>query len=175
MSYKHHTIFTFVLVIVAFIFQAGCKNQESWHTYNNDTYKYSIDYPSGWSLNDQFKNDQLAMLKSPDGKVTISVLVGDSSGRNLDQQVNYYSSIIKGGSFFYQIVSDKTIKLQGIDARQRMVAYQDSKDTPKYVSIELYLIEKGKAFLLRCTATETDLKSLPPDYQRVLSTFKLNN
>jgi hypothetical protein len=175
MPYKHLPIFALGLVVAAFIFQAGCKNQEAWQTYNNDTYKYSIDYPSGWSLNDQFQNSQLAMLKSPDGKVAISILVSDSSGRTLDQQVNFYSSTIKSGSFFYQIISDKTIKLQGLDARQLMVAYQDSKDSPKYVSIELYFIDKGKAFLIRCTATETDLKSLPPDYQRVLSTFKLTN
>ena len=175
MPYKHYPIFAFGLIMVAFIFQAGCKNQEAWHTYNNDTYKYSIDYPSGWSLSDQFQNDQLAIIKSPDGRVTISVLVSESNGRNLDQQVNFYSSSIKSGSYFYQIVSDKTIKFQGIDARQLMVAYQANKDTPKYVSIELYLIEKGKAFLIRCTAIETDLSSLPPDYQRVLSTFNLIN
>lgn len=177
MLYKHFAIITFGLISAAFILLTGCQEQQgqqAWNTYKNDTYSYSIDYPPGWSLNEQFQ-DQMAVLKSPDGKVTISVLVSETNGRTLDQQVNFYTSSIRAGSFFYQVVSEKSVNFQGIDARQLMAAYQNNKDSPRYVSIELYMIEKGKAYLLRCTALEADLKSLSSDYQEVLSSFKLTN
>lgn len=172
MSYHYIRIFIIALITGSIIMLGGCQAKETWKTYMNDAYSYSIEYPSAWSLNEQFSS-QLAVIKSPDEKVMVSVLVSDSAGRNLDQQVTFYSSAVKAGSFYYQVVSDKSVKFQGLDARQLMVAYQNDKDSPRYVSIELYVVEKGRAYLLRCTALESELKTLPSDYQKVLSTFKL--
>lgn len=174
MSHKRCLIVTTWLITLAIGILAGCGNQETWSTYTNKNYGYSIEYPRGWSLSEPFQNRQMVVIKSTDEKETISVLVSESKGLNLDQQANFSTSAIRAGSYYYEIVSEESTKHQGIEAKELEVVFQSQKDSPRLNVKELYLIFKGQVYLVRFAISSADINSLQAIYQRVFSSFKLS-
>lgn len=152
----------------------GCIREEPWSKYVNNNFGYSIEYPAGWSLSEPFQNKQMVVIKSADGKETISVLANRNKGLSLDQQVSYNTTTTRLGSYDYQIISDNKVKQQGIEAEQLEVKYQSQKDSPRLSVMELYLINKEILYIVRFTTTAPDMTSSIPTYQRVFASFKLS-
>ena len=171
--YKRYLITGIGLIIFTIGILAGCENQEIWLTYTNKSYGYSIEYPHGWSVSEPFQNRQMAVIKNPDEKEIISVLVNANKGLTLDQEVNYYVYASKEGSYYYKLVSDENVKHQEIEARLLEIVFQSKADSPRLNVKELYLIDKDKFYLVRFATASANLNSLSPLYQRVFSSFKL--
>jgi hypothetical protein len=170
---RFFTVF-FVVTICAISLFAGCAGQASWPRYVNSNYAYSLEYPNGWSVSEPFQNRQMVVIKSPDDRDTISVLVNASKGSTLEQQVNYYINTTKIGSYAYKLVSDEAVDYQGIPARMLEVVYQGQKDSPALRVKEMYIISGGKLYLVRFSTRLNDLSSLSATYGRFFSSFKLS-
>ncbi len=164
----------FGVTIFAISLSTGCAGQASWPVYVNSNYSYSIEYPQGWSVSEPFQNRQMVVIKSPDERDTISVLVNSSKGSTLEQQVGYYINTTKAGSYAYKLVSDESIERQGIPARMLEVVYQGQMDSQALRVKEMYLISGGKLYLVRFSTKLNDLSSLSATYGRVFSSFKLS-
>lgn len=153
---------------------AGCAGQQSWPEYVNNNYAYSIEYPAGWSVSEPFQNRQMVVIKSPDERDTISVLVNESKGLTLDQQVSYYVNLTKMGSFYYKLISDEGVERPGNSARMLEIVFQGQKDSPALHVREMYLINGGKVYLVRFSTKLADLSSLQAVYGRVFTSFKIS-
>jgi len=161
------------LIVLTIAALSGCEKQETWRTYLNTNYNYSIDCPAKWSLSVPFENQQLAIFKSPDEKEVISILVSNTNGLSLDQSVNYYTGITKQGSYYYELISDLPVKQQGMDTRELEIVFQSQEDSPKLKVKELYIVYKANLYLIRFATAAPDLKPMTGIYQRVFTSFKV--
>jgi hypothetical protein len=171
--YKRYLNTGIGLIIFTIGILTGCENQETWLTYTNKSYGYSIEYPCGWSVSEPFQNRQMVVIKSPAEKEIISVLINANKGLTLDQEVNYYVYATREGSYYYKLVSDENVKHQKIEARLLEVVFQSQEDSQRLNVKELYLMDEGKFYLVRFATALADLNSLSPVYQHVFSSFQL--
>jgi hypothetical protein len=173
---RYHQLLRAILLITATVasLSYGCQNNVPWVIYDNKNYGYTVSYPKDWSVNEPFQNRQLVAIKSPDTKQTISVVVTSDKNMTLDQQVNFYMTTQRNGSYYYKLVSSQNIEIRGVDARQLETVYQDQSNSPRLFVKELYMINRGGLYIVRVSTEVDDPDMLSSLNKRVLDSFKFN-
>ncbi|MFA5937435.1 MAG: hypothetical protein WC822_06195 [Candidatus Paceibacterota bacterium] len=112
-------------------------NQQNYSKYTNPTYKYSLNYPMGWKINNT-NNDSISFSLNESFPPENLEIYASASGYNLATSENF----LKGRNVVYQ---KTTITIGGILSTK--LTYDDDQNTG-IVShrrlIDLYIPQKGK-------------------------------
>ena len=162
----------FVLATIIFFFLFKKDTANTWQTYTNTRYNFSVDYPADWSLGEISENNDGREITSPDGKVTCRAYAFANALQNeqgdpqtLDEFINW-------------LYDDPEYLLESSEATMaNHDAYETlSQDEAGPYRQSTYVIEPDTGYGFYCLYADLDLKEENKDnYQLLVDSFSIQN
>ncbi|MBM3155364.1 MAG: hypothetical protein FJ008_08560 [Chloroflexi bacterium] len=153
----------------------GISKTQNWKTYTNTKDKYTIQYPSSWSLvkvEPQYV-DKCTEWQNPDETVFISVWVDPKENRSLDEFANWYVGENKRlNIIFYKLVArvlTTHLGLEAIDIKELF----SPPGSAKYSCRTLIVSAKDSYYSIIVRAPESEYDSYVSVFDHVINSFSL--
>ena len=137
--------------------------------YTSNIDKYSIQYPSWWSVEEHIWAD----IMNPDETVFISVSVFPKENRGLDEEVVWGINRHKEHSFYYKLISNKRTTYQGFEAREIEAVYQTLEMIPSYRQKSLIILAGASYYEVSIRAPQWVYSSYSLVFDCALSSFHI--
>jgi len=147
---------------------------ESVCAYTNDRYGFSIDPPSGWTIEEpSWAAVAFVGPTIEDFRVNINIQV-ESTSLPLAQYVSASKTTILamyGGSDFILLAEGPRNRINNVDAYELVFTLTSSGRTVK--DKQVYLVNGGKGFVITYTALSTTYQEYLPDFETSVQTFNI--
>jgi hypothetical protein len=163
------TVFTFCVGLVVsaawpFFRCEPAPLTESWRTYANEEYAYSLRYPEDWKLRASGGAVYLCSprIKFPCGPTphevyaTVGVGIRDPEGLSLPE---YLRSPARGY---------RNLRELRVDGVQAFATGPVEDHSGRFIDEQIHLLREGKVYIITAYAVDT----CPQEFERVLTTFK---
>lgn len=140
--------------------------------YKHEKSGYSLDYPASWELKD-FESPMCFKVFAAGGKINVNsayeeVPVGTTAQMYADAVKDYMT---KKAEYNYKSLSEKSIKVAGVDAIERVQQMGDEEFLGKQLAV--YLIKNNKAYTFNGTAEASEYPILEPVFLKMIESISI--
>jgi hypothetical protein len=171
------TITIIFLFIVLSLSYGGCTSPKpsQFLTYTDKANGFSIDYPKGWYIKHPKKPPQLkvAIYSKKYGISPVGILVGKYNALGYDvksfskNRIKYLANNTQN----FNSISTEEITINGRKAIKHVFTSKVGRTS--YKSMEIYLVENGKGWIIRFTSPQKTFDSYKFVFNTSLNSFKL--
>lgn len=141
--------------------------------YENNEYGFSIEAPSGWAVNEDTGIAlMVVMFTDPSSGSSINVVVEETIGTLIPYVESSKNSLVTTFEDFI-LLSEGTRVIGGMTCYELVYTYELQGMNLK--GKQIYFIESGKAYLITCTALETQYVNSLIAFENCLATFRIND
>jgi hypothetical protein len=159
-------------ILLTVVFATGCTFSNTQTSSDTQTYQgngISFKYPTAWIIYTPSESTSLVNLKTSAGNSsTFSVYKESSSNSNLDYWKNINENVSPTSGD--KILSEKTIKVDGVNAYQIIRSYQDYSGGEQEL---IFFIKNGEYYELYFTTDS--VQSIQNDIDTIVNSFKVKN
>jgi S1-C subfamily serine protease len=147
---------------------------ETWETYTNDAYGYSIQYPSTWKLSTSNSPTPGRVVINSSGTASISISRSERGSLTifeiLDWEIKGNSSVLS----VYQVQSRNNLMWQGVyQACEWTLLHQPTVTWPMLKSKNLYLDYNGYIYRVKGLANESEYETYSSTIDTIIDSFRL--
>lgn len=163
-----------LVVALGFVFGSVASTVIAQQTYHNEKYGFSIQPPSGWTVDESGLMGTAVIFIGPtkeDFTVNINILVEDAQGMTLDEYISASKPQLSQILTNYQLVSEGSKVIGGLDTYA--LVYTHTMGVFDLEVKQVALLEDDKAYVITFTALQSNYDEYLPAFEASVETFKI--
>jgi len=150
-----------------------CVAISSVQAYTNKKYNFSVDPPSGWTVDDTTTGAAVFFYGPTESGFRININIQVES-LTTDMTVEQYASAAKDqlqNLANYQLVSERTRVINGVDAYELVITFTYAGIDIK--AKQVLLVKAKMAYIITCGASPTTYQKYLSDFESCIGSFKI--
>jgi len=164
-----------VLLLATTIFNKSVFCAVNPEAYVNRTHGFSINPPSGWTVDESGAFGTVVIFYGPvmpetGGKININIVAG-TTNLTLDQYVSAGKLQLASSLTNYHLVSEGSRNIGGLDGYELVGTF--TQGAFNFKNKQVIFVERGRGYIITFTALPTNYDNYLPTLEESLQTFKL--